>query len=441
MALRIYIRKHNPECLERIQTRVAKCEIKPLDDDGLKEYSHSSCKCGWWMSGTSDSGVQYKQHALKVYSKTAAEAKRKEANRLVTATNKDAITLLNLVDAFLKDRETKNNTAETGGIYHRVGYRMLDFVKKQSPVVVAAKDVTEDHIERLRQEWLKRNKLSTVNYHKDILGMIFRYGVKKHNLPANPVDALDPIVKKKLRGADAEEEEGHGGRTLPLDEEGDANYQKILAAVEPFLTGKLVVPGRKFARAKSLYLKDPVRFGLLLELMYETGLRVSDAIHFDSKKIKIDDEIASYTTIQIKTGDPVTVFFPVELADRLRKLTTLHKHYIFFDDSMPWRRFISANIWRTLHDLGEAIGIPGLRPHRFRDSFAVNCLNGGMGIGQLSALLGHQREATTKKYYSPWVQSRHNRLRDDYLAARRTGEFSKVSGGTVVEITNARKRV
>src|SRR5436305_632119 len=66
MALRLYIRQHAPQCLKRMNERVAKGEIQPLSSDDLLDYRR--CKCGWWMYGTTDNGVRYKPHALKVYS-------------------------------------------------------------------------------------------------------------------------------------------------------------------------------------------------------------------------------------------------------------------------------------------------------------------------------------------------------------------------------------
>lgn len=443
MALRIYIRKHSPECLEWIQERVAAGQIQPLNDDALKEYSHTQCKCGWWMYGTSDSGVFYKPQALKVYSRAAAEAKRKEANKLVTQINDAGISIAELLKKFLKARAEENNTDETLAIYSRVGERLVEFARKEQPPIFAAKDITIEHITRIRKEWAVKNKNSTVDYHVAILGMIFRYGMRKvvtGKLTNNPVDAFEkPPAKKKERGADVKENdetqgddqegEGHKGRTLPLDTEGDDNYRKILAAVEPFLTGKLAVENR-YGAARCAYLKNYLRFSLLLELMYETGLRVSDAIHFQPRKLKTDAETAIYRTKQIKTGKWVTVFFPLDLAHRLRKLDTLYEHYVFFDNSMPWREFISANIWRTLHDLGEAIGIPGLRPHRFRDSFAVNMLNGGMTIGELSIHLGHTDEKTTRKYYNPYVKSREDYHRAAALEARKRLKNPSVSTAT-----------
>jgi site-specific recombinase XerD len=338
MALRIYIRKHSPKCLERLQERIAAGEIQPLTEDSLMDYAY--CKCGWWMYGTSDTGIKFKPHSLKVYSKAAAEAKVKELNRAKDADS--GISLKALHDAFITERETTGKTKETIAIYQRIGDRLIEFCKKEN--VSQASKVGPDHITRIRQSWVADGiENSTVNYHVGIMRMIFTYGVRQNLIKTNPTTSLKPIVKNRLRGADADDEEvGDSGRTLPIDEEGDTNYRKIMAGVEPLLTGKLVVPGRNFARPKTAaFLNDPVRFSLLLDAMYETGLRVSDTVHIKPVNIVIDDEVGSYTTKQIKTGDPVTVFMPLELAKRIKALKPLHKGYVFYDNSLPWRRFVS----------------------------------------------------------------------------------------------------
>jgi integrase len=208
---------------------------------------------------------------------------------------------------------------------------------------------------------------------------------------------------------------------MPIDAEGDDNYRKILASVALFFAGQLVRTGRRLARRRrNPFLMDAVRFGLLIEFMYETGLRVSDAMHLWPKSI-IVGEPCQYTTEQIKTGDEVTVFFPRELGERLKALKPFANGYVLYPGPQPWKVFARQNIWRPLKELGEAIGIDGLRPHRFRDSFAVNRLNEEMSLQRLAELLGNRSVETTRKFYSPWVKSRTNASRDAYMDARKRG--------------------
>ena len=63
-----------------------------------------------------------------------------------------------------------------------------------------------------------------------------------------------------------------------------------------------------------------------------------------------------------------------------------------------------------MREAGASVGIQGVRPHRLRDSFAVNRLNEGMLIQDVSKLLGHTSVSVTERYYSPFVKSRKNAL-------------------------------
>src|SRR5262249_44744186 len=140
-------------------------------------------------------------------------------------------------------------------------------------------------------------------------------------------------------------------------------------------------------------------FVALLRLKYETGLRVSDAIFFEVDKLIVDERGGIYTTRQIKTGRMVTVFPSRELCQLLRSLPRMHGKYLFFDGRKKWKAFINTYIRIPLHDLGVSLGIEGVRPHRFRDSFAVNELNRGTSWDDLKDLLGHGSVRTTEEYY------------------------------------------
>ena len=49
-------------------------------------------------------------------------------------------------------------------------------------------------------------------------------------------------------------------------------------------------------------------------------------------------------------------------------------------------------------------------PHCLRNTFAVDLLQKGVPIEEVSKLLGHSSIKTTEKSYSPWASSRQDRL-------------------------------
>jgi integrase len=48
--------------------------------------------------------------------------------------------------------------------------------------------------------------------------------------------------------------------------------------------------------------------------------------------------------------------------------------------------------------------------HRFRHTFAVEMLLAGVGIEEVSRLLGHKTIRTTERHYSAWGKKRQEKL-------------------------------
>ena len=73
-----------------------------------------------------------------------------------------------------------------------------------------------------------------------------------------------------------------------------------------------------------------------------------------------------------------------------------------------------ANNWRKrLATLWKRIGIQGGHPHRFRDTFAVELLLGGVDIKTVSMLFGHASVKVTEKHNAPWVRERQLKLEQE----------------------------
>ena len=53
-----------------------------------------------------------------------------------------------------------------------------------------------------------------------------------------------------------------------------------------------------------------------------------------------------------------------------------------------------------------------MKSHRIRDTFAVDLLEKGVPMEEVSKLLGHESIRTTEKHYAKWVKGRQDRLDD-----------------------------
>jgi len=74
-----------------------------------------------------------------------------------------------------------------------------------------------------------------------------------------------------------------------------------------------------------------------------------------------------------------------------------------------------GRLYRFIHDLGQAAGVPDVSPHRLRHTFATNFLNAGMKITHIQKLMGHEKLTTTMIY----AQVLDSTLEADYRQAMR----------------------
>lgn len=66
--------------------------------------------------------------------------------------------------------------------------------------------------------------------------------------------------------------------------------------------------------------------------------------------------------------------------------------------------------YKRLAELFTAAKVTGGHSHRFRDTFTVGLLEGGVSIENVAKLLGHANIEITQKHYAPWVKSRQDLL-------------------------------
>ncbi len=71
---------------------------------------------------------------------------------------------------------------------------------------------------------------------------------------------------------------------------------------------------------------------------------------------------------------------------------------------------------RYVLPLFEAAGVRSghMVSHRLRDTFAVDLLQKGVPLEEVSKLLGHESIKTTEKHYAKWVSGRQDHL-DSFL--------------------------
>ena len=118
-------------------------------------------------------------------------------------------------------------------------------------------------------------------------------------------------------------------------------------------------------------------------------------------------------TARQKTGTHVSVPIPPDVAQELLAVLNGNAEYVFWsgkgeEESITknWAKYYIAPLFK-------AAKIPNgghMMSHRLRDTFAVDLLEQGVPLEEVSKLLGHESIKTTEKHYAKWVKGRQDRL-------------------------------
>lgn len=133
--------------------------------------------------------------------------------------------------------------------------------------------------------------------------------------------------------------------------------------------------------------KKKKRDKLILNMLYQTGLRVSELIELKKKDIKEN-------RLLVRSGKGGK--------DRYIPLKPILKRSLsWFVDELLGKDLIfnmtRQNVYRIVKKHGAVIE-ENVYPHKLRHTFAIMCLKGGMHIRELQILLGHSDVSTTMIY-------------------------------------------
>jgi integrase len=183
--------------------------------------------------------------------------------------------------------------------------------------------------------------------------------------------------------------------TLPLS---DDEYRRLLNAI-PEVTDSTA---------------DAANVRALIRLMRHSGLALGDALKLERDELIFDKPANLYriVTSRQKTGVHVSVPIPSDVASELLAVLNNPRYFFISGDEKPdtprttWaRKFI-----RPLFEKAKIDGDGWMKSHRLRDTFAVDLLQQGVPLQDVSKLLGHQSIKTTEKAYAAWVKGRQDRL-------------------------------
>ena len=155
---------------------------------------------------------------------------------------------------------------------------------------------------------------------------------------------------------------------------------------------------------------DPVvlRDKALLEFMYATGCRVSEAVGTNLEDIDLEEKVVRLMGTGSKqrlvplgsyARNSVVVYLNAGRGELERRSTAKvpERRALFLNKR--GKRISRQSVWEIVKTAGERAGITKpLHPHTLRHSFATHLIQGGADVRTVQELLGHASVTTTQIY-------------------------------------------
>ncbi|MCI5222841.1 MAG: tyrosine recombinase XerC [Candidatus Electrothrix sp. AR4] len=239
---------------------------------------------------------------------------------------------------------------------------------------VETTDVNRDHVRKYLASLYLTNSPSSVARKMSALRTFFRYCIRLDHIR---VDPLSGVAGPKL------------ARHIPV----------YLTVDEVF--SLLEEPNKK----DSFFLRDRA----IMELIYSTGMRVSEAVavdimdvDFSAGMIKAKGKGGKERLVPFgnTAGDALEQWFPKRsqlIADRITRGHEPEREALFLNNRGS--RLTVRSVERIVAGYGIRAGINvRVTPHALRHSFATHLLEMGMDLRMVQELLGHVSLSTTQKY-------------------------------------------
>jgi integrase/recombinase XerD len=155
------------------------------------------------------------------------------------------------------------------------------------------------------------------------------------------------------------------------------------------------------------------RNALLIELLYATGGRISEALAAKWKDAQVREQGGQIVYFG-KREKTRTVLIPPGLWEKLIVTRTGDDDYIFPSPKDPSKHLSASQAWRIVQNAGlRAIG-KRISPHWFRHAHASHAIDRGAPVSLVQQTLGHADLRTTSRY----VHARPNDSSSLYLPVK-----------------------
>jgi integrase/recombinase XerD len=146
-----------------------------------------------------------------------------------------------------------------------------------------------------------------------------------------------------------------------------------------------------------------VRDRAMLELLYATGLRVSELVTLEVNQVDLESRVLlargkGNKERLVPVGGPAADALRAWLAGPREQVLRLRRTRDLFVTPRG-RRMTRQGFWKLLARYARAAGISrAVSPHKLRHSFATHLLEGGADLRAVQSMLGHADVSTTEIY-------------------------------------------
>ena len=272
--------------------------------------------------------------------------------------SKEEFILLNLVSDFINYIKSKNYSDKTVNSYLTDLYYFSLFIKKDLNKI--NEEDVRDYIEYLN---LKKEKISSIRRKISTMKSFYKYLYRN-----NYIDKKDyPLSKISFPKME---------KKLPKF----IYYNDLLEIINETSNDK-----------------DNVRDRLLIELLYATGVRVSELVNIKVKDIDFNNRRIVVTG---KGNKERVVYFGEYAEDVLNEYLSVHYRntdYLFVNSK--GNQLTDRGVRYIIDKIMEKLSIKvHVTPHVIRHTFATDMLNNGCDIKVVQELLGHSSLKATEIY-------------------------------------------
>ena len=283
-------------------------------------------------------------------------------------TKHTSVPLLSPVDVFIDDLVQQGLSIHTSAAYKRDLHLFLKWLSQNSyPENLLLVD------QKTVDEWLNQSQnlasISTVNRRISTLKKFYQWATLHQDLAHNPTQHLRSIKNNKATAQTLS--------SLQID--------ALLAAPD---------------HNTPLGLRDKC----MLELLYATGMRVSELVDLQLHQLQLEQQILQVThpnqnAKRLIPLSPEAVMWITQYLEQARSSILKNRQSQAVFISTHGAQMTRQGFWLIVKKYAQQAQInESLSPHSLRHAFATHLLNNGADLNMVQLLLGHKSPSTTQIY-------------------------------------------